>query len=129
MEETKKKLADAEALFKVRIYSQEEYDMGFRNGFRMCRRVCLHAEPKLEWSKCAEWIQDPEDPHMKYPTPIEAEILEAEEVEEEAERKEMEAERREREAQQSAKPASSAAGAEVNEGPSTTDQSDPRTEA
>ena len=92
LEETQKKLADAEALLKVRVYTQEEYEMGFRNGFRVCRRVCLHAEPKLDWSKCAEWVQNPEDPHMKYATPVEAEILKAEEAEEEAERMELEAE-------------------------------------
>jgi hypothetical protein len=120
LEEVQKKLADAEALLKTRIYTQEEYEMGFTNGLRVCRRLCLHAEPNLDWSKCAEWIQNSEDPHMKFPTPAEAEILAAEEAEEEAER-----ELEEREAQQGARPASSAAGAEA----SIADQSDSQAEA
>ena len=125
LEEVQKKLADAEALLKTRIYTQEEYEMGFKNGFRVCRRLCLHAEPNLDWSQCAEWVQDPEDPHMKFPTQAEAEILAAEEAEEEEERRELEAERLEKVAQQGAQPASSAARAEA----SIADQSDPRAEA
>ncbi|XP_021725125.1 caldesmon-like [Chenopodium quinoa] len=129
LEESQKKLADVEALLKVRIYTQEEYELGYKNGFRVCRRVCLHAEPNLDWSKCAAWVQDPEDPHMKYPTPVEAKILEAEEAEEESERREIEAEQREKEAQLSAKPASFAVGAETTEGPSAADQLDSLAEA
>ncbi|XP_021714642.1 uncharacterized abhydrolase domain-containing protein DDB_G0269086-like [Chenopodium quinoa] len=120
--------AQAEAS-RVYVYTQEEYEAGYKTGFRVCRRVCLHAEPNLDWSKCAIWVRDSEDPHMLYPIPAEVKILKAEEAEEEAERRELEAEQKEREAQLSAKPASSAAGAEPAEGPRGVDQPDPSVEA
>ncbi|XP_021754997.1 uncharacterized protein LOC110720304 [Chenopodium quinoa] len=99
LEESQKKLADAEALLQVRLYTQEEYEMGYINGFKVARRYALHAEPSLDWSKCALWAQDPEDPHMLYATPTEHEILQAEQAEEEVERQELEAEQRAAEAQ------------------------------
>ena len=129
LEESQKKLADAEALLQVRLYTQEEYEMGYINGFKVARRLALHAEPSLDWSKCALWAQDPEDPHMLYATPAEHEILQAEQAEEEAERQELEAEQRAAEAQARAQPASSAAGTETAPGLDTADQPDPPAEA
>ncbi|XP_021747124.1 uncharacterized protein LOC110712973 [Chenopodium quinoa] len=129
LEESQKKLADAEALLQVRLYTQEEYEMGYINGFKVARRLALHAEPSLDWSKCALWAQDPEDPHMLYATPAEHEILQAEQAEEEAERQELEAEQRAAEAQARAQPASSTAGTETAPRLGPADQPDPPTEA
>ncbi|XP_021747876.1 uncharacterized protein LOC110713737 [Chenopodium quinoa] len=113
LEESQKKLDDAEALLRVRLYTQEEYEMGYTNGFRVARRLALHAEPSLDWAKCALWVQDPEDLHVKYPTPVEFEILKAEAAKEEAERRELEAEQRAANAQMRAQPASSASRTET----------------
>ncbi|XP_021740116.1 uncharacterized protein LOC110706506 [Chenopodium quinoa] len=129
LEESRKKLVDAEALLQVRLYTQEEYEMGYTNGFKVARRLALHAEPSLDWAKCALWAQDLEDPHMLYATPAEHEILQAEQAEEEAERQELEAEQRAADAQARAQPASSAAGTETAPGLDTTDQPDPPAEA
>ncbi|XP_021723768.1 uncharacterized protein LOC110691159 [Chenopodium quinoa] len=129
LEESQKKLADAEALLQVRLYTQEEYEMGYINGFKVARRLALHAEPSLDWSKCALWAQDPEDPHMLYATPAEHEILQAEQAEEEAERQELEAEQRAAKAQARAQSASSAAGTKTAPGLGPAYQPDPPTEA
>ncbi|XP_021723688.1 uncharacterized protein LOC110691060 [Chenopodium quinoa] len=129
LEESQKKLDDAEALLRVRLYTQEEYEMGYMNGFKVARRLALHAEPSLDWAKCTFWVQDPEDPHMKYPTPAEHEILQAEAAEEEAERRELKAEQRADDAQTRTQPASSTAGTETARGPGTADQPYPPAEA
>ncbi|XP_021715951.1 plectin-like [Chenopodium quinoa] len=129
LEESQKRLADAEALLQVRLYTQEEYEMGYINGFKVARRLALHAETSLDWSKCALWAQNPEDPHMLYATPAEHEILQAEQAEEEAERQELEAEQRAAKAQARAQPASSAAGAETAPGLDLANQPDPSAEA
>lgn len=40
---------------KVKIYTQEEYDVGYNIGYKVARRLAIHVNLEINWDQAEEW--------------------------------------------------------------------------
>ncbi|XP_021756203.1 uncharacterized abhydrolase domain-containing protein DDB_G0269086-like [Chenopodium quinoa] len=126
---TQAELKAAQKLLEFRVYTQEQNEEGFENGFKVARRLAFHVDPAINWELAEAWSMDPQDVHMNEASPAETIFLahqakaEARE-QEEAERLERE-EAKKRESERTlTQPVSSFADAEASRSPSIAAQPD-----
>uniref|UniRef100_A0A803M3I7 Replication factor A C-terminal domain-containing protein n=1 Tax=Chenopodium quinoa TaxID=63459 RepID=A0A803M3I7_CHEQI len=50
-------LENARELLKTRIYTQEQYNEGYENGYKVARRLAIHLEPNINWELAEEWMK------------------------------------------------------------------------
>ncbi|XP_021741328.1 tropomyosin-like [Chenopodium quinoa] len=56
---TQAELEAAQKLLEVRVYTQEQYEQGFKNGFKVARRLAFHDDPAINWDLAEAWSMDP----------------------------------------------------------------------
>lgn len=68
---TKIELEGTRKMLETRIYTQEQYDENYENGFRTGRRFAIHAAPNINWDLAEQWSMDLNHPNMRRPHPNE----------------------------------------------------------
>ncbi|XP_021732644.1 uncharacterized protein LOC110699443 [Chenopodium quinoa] len=68
-------LENARELLKTRIYTQEQYNEGYENGYKVARRLAIHLEPNINWELAEEWSMDLNHPNMQRPHANELALL------------------------------------------------------